>query len=222
MLQTPNRQILSEIIDKKTLGATQGGLISVAFHEKGPEATRQVFTGIQVIANYWLLHNGFSIRIGDPIVGPKFRSYITDKIAEKRQKVHEIIKDTHHDRLRAMPGMTIREPFESMVERELNHVRDDPEQYTQKNLKEDNNMKNMATAGSKCSYINVSQMSACVRQQSVEGTRIPLGFCHRTLPHFSKDNFSLEAWGVHEELVFARIYTSGVLFPYYGWTGGSH
>ena len=54
MLQTPNRQILSGIIDKKALGATQGSLISVAFHEKGPEATCQVFTGIEVIANYWL------------------------------------------------------------------------------------------------------------------------------------------------------------------------
>ena len=94
-----------------------------------------------------------------------------------------------------MPGMTIRKPFKSMVERELNHVRDNLGQYTQKNLKEDNNVKKMVTASSKCSFINVSQMSVCVGQQSVEGTRIPFGFCHRTLPHFSKDDFSLEAWG---------------------------
>ncbi|KAG1718344.1 hypothetical protein EDB19DRAFT_1650590 [Suillus lakei] len=38
-------------------------------------------------------------------------------------------------------------------------------------------------------------MSVCVGQQSVEGRRIPFGFRHRTLPHFTKDDFSLEACG---------------------------
>ena len=193
-----NGEILFGIVDKKTVGATQGGLIHVVFREKGPEATRQVFTGIQVIVNYWLFHNGFSIGIGDTIAGPKVMSYITDKIAEKKQKVHEIIEDAYHDRLKAMPGMTIRESFESMVERELNRARDDSGQYAQKNLKEDNNVKQMVTAGSKGSYINISQMSVCVGQQSVEGKRIPFGFRHRTLPHFSKDDFSPEARGFVE------------------------
>ena len=36
-------------------------------------------------------------------------------------------------------------------------------------------------------------MSVCVGQQSVEGKRIPFGFRHRTPPHFTKDDFSLEA-----------------------------
>ena len=47
-----NGEILFGIVDMKTVGATQGGLIHVVFCEKGPEATRQVFTGIQVIINY--------------------------------------------------------------------------------------------------------------------------------------------------------------------------
>jgi len=55
-----------------------------------------------------------------------------------------------------MPGMTIRESFEtrSEVERELNHTCDDSGQYAQKNL-------------------NISQTSVCVGQQGVEGRRIP-------------------------------------------------
>ena len=54
-------------------------------------------------------------------------------------------------------------------------------------------MKQMVVAGSKGSFINISQMSVCVGQQSVEGRRIPFGFRHRTLPHFAKDDFSPEA-----------------------------
>ncbi|KIJ10873.1 hypothetical protein PAXINDRAFT_101865 [Paxillus involutus ATCC 200175] len=46
------------IVDKKTVGAMQGGLIHVVFREKGPEATRQLFTGIQTVVNFWLFHNG--------------------------------------------------------------------------------------------------------------------------------------------------------------------
>ncbi|KAF7307326.1 Beta and beta-prime subunits of DNA dependent RNA-polymerase [Mycena indigotica] len=41
-------------------------------------------------------------------------------------------------------------------------------------------------------------MSVCVGQQSVEGRRIPFGFKHRTLPHFTKDDFSPEARGFVE------------------------
>lgn len=43
-------------------------------------------------------------------------------------------------------------------------------------------MKQMVVAGSKGSFVNISQMSVCVGQQSVEGRRTPFGFRHRTLP----------------------------------------
>ena len=79
--------------------------------------------------------------------------------------------------------MTIRELFESMVERELILVHDQSGQYAQKHSKEDNNVKQMVVAGSKGSFINTSQMSVCVGKQSVEGRRLSFGFKHRTLPH---------------------------------------
>ncbi|KAI6111259.1 RNA polymerase 2 [Pisolithus sp. B1] len=41
-------------------------------------------------------------------------------------------------------------------------------------------------------------MSVCVGQQSVEGKRIPFGFRHQTLPHFTKDDFSPGARGFVE------------------------
>eukprot|EP00953_Heterococcus_sp_UTEX-ZZ885_P009773 5728-Heterococcus_DN1.PRE.1 len=56
----------------------------------------------------------------------------------------------------------------------------------------------MATAGSKGSFINISQILACVGQQNVEGQRIPYGFRHRTLPHFAKDDLGPESRGFVE------------------------
>ncbi|KAF7340221.1 DNA-directed RNA polymerase subunit [Mycena venus] len=193
-----NGEIIFGIVEKKTVGAAQGGLVHVVFREKGPEATRSLFTGLQMVVNFWLFHNGFSIGIGDTIADRGTMSFITKKIADCKANVVEIIDNATHDRLKAAPGMTIRESFEKMVERELNVARDDSGQYAQKNLKEDNNVKQMVVAGSKGSFINISQMSVCVGQQSVEGRRIPFGFRHRTLPHFTKDDFSPEARGFVE------------------------
>ena len=59
-------------------------------------------------------------------------------------------------------------------------------------------MKNMVTAGSKGSFINISQMIACVGQQNVEGKRIPYGFLNRTPPHFTKDDYGPESRGFVE------------------------
>ncbi|KAI0075928.1 beta and beta-prime subunits of DNA dependent RNA-polymerase [Panus rudis PR-1116 ss-1] len=193
-----NGEIIFGIVEKKTVGAAQGGLVHVVFREKGPEATRGLFTGLQQVVNYWLFHNGFSIGIGDTIADKKTMEHITEQIAIRKQNVIQIMDDAYHDRLKAQPGMTIRESFESRVERELNLARDQNGQYAQKSLKEDNNVKQMVVAGSKGSFINISQMSVCVGQQIVEGKRIPFGFRHRSLPHFTKDDFSPEARGFVE------------------------
>ncbi|TRM63029.1 hypothetical protein BD626DRAFT_497365 [Schizophyllum amplum] len=185
-----NGDIMYGVVDKKTVGASQGGLIHVVFREKGPEATRTLFTGLQQIVNFWLFHNGFSIGI--------VMQKITKTIDEQKEKVKELTADAHWDLLKPAPGMTIRETFESKVNHELNKARDDAGKDAQDGLKDDNNVKQMVVAGSKGSFINISQMSVCVGQQSVEGKRIPFGFRHRTLPHFTKDDYSPEARGFVE------------------------
>ncbi|CAI5470926.1 unnamed protein product [Closterium sp. Yama58-4] len=55
-----------------------------------------------------------------------------------------------------------------------------------------------ATVCSSCrsvSPINISQMVACVGQQSVRGKRAPNGFLHRSLPHFPHHDRSPQAKG---------------------------
>src|ERR1700720_210357 len=49
-----NGEIIFGIVEKKTVGAAQGSLIHVVFREKGPEATRQPFTGLRRLQHwYW-------------------------------------------------------------------------------------------------------------------------------------------------------------------------
>ncbi|XP_052588307.1 DNA-directed RNA polymerase III subunit RPC1-like [Peromyscus californicus insignis] len=44
----------------------------------------------------------------------------------------------------------------------------------------------MVLCGSKGSFINISQMIACVGQQAISGSWVPDGFENRSLPHFEK------------------------------------
>jgi DNA-directed RNA polymerase II subunit RPB1 len=92
--------------------------------------------------------------------------FINEHIAERKQNISNIIEEAYHDRLQVALDMTPRESFERRVERELSLARDTPGQYTQKNLKDNNNVKQMVVAGSNGSFITNSQISVCVGQQS--------------------------------------------------------
>jgi DNA-directed RNA polymerase II subunit RPB1 len=90
------------------------------------------------------------------------------------------------------------ESFEKQVNQVLNKARDDAGNMAQQSLRDTNNVVRMVTAGSKGSFINISQMIACVGQQNVEGKRIPFGFNQRTLPHFTKNDYGPESRGFVE------------------------
>ena len=193
-----NGEIFYGVINKKVVGSAAGGLIHIIFRERGPEICRDFFGGCQRVVNYWLLHNGFSIGIGDTVADKATATFITEEIIRAKGQVDVYIQDARLDRMKPEAGMTLRESFESKVNRELNTARDTVGSRAEKDLPNWNNVKQMVIAGSKGSFINISQMSACVGQQSVEGKRIPFGFRHRTLPHFTKDDFSPESRGFVE------------------------
>lgn len=190
--------LLTGIICKRTVGNTGGGIIHIIFNEFGPEAAKNFFNGVQRVVNYWLLQNGFSIGIGDTIADKATMETINTAIADAKAKVKDIILTGQRNKLARAPGMTYMETFESEVNKELNKARDIAGKSAQDSLKEQNNIKQMVVAGSKGSFINISQMTACVGQQNVEGKRIPFGFRHRTLPHFLKDDNGPESRGFVE------------------------
>ncbi|KAI9219424.1 Rna polymerase II [Blastocladiella britannica] len=191
-------ELLAGIICKKTVGTAAGGLIHVSWVEHGPEAAKALLNGCQTIVNYWLLHNGFSIGIGDTIANPTTMNAINKLIENANQSVSELIEKARVEELERQPGMTIRETFEASANKFLNEAVNEAGKAAAASFMAHNNVKHMVTAGSKGSNINISQMSACVGQQNVEGKRIPFGFQYRSLPHFTKDDYSPESRGFVE------------------------
>lgn len=191
-------QIMYGLLTKKNVGASSGGVIHVIYNELGWEAAVKFFSGCQKVVNYWLLHNGFSIGIGDTIPDKSTIDKIEAAIQEQKDEVDDLTLKATTNQLESLPGMNVRETFESQVSKALNTARDKAGTRTEQSLKDANNAVTMARSGSKGSTINISQMTALVGQQSVEGKRIPFGFKYRTLPHFTKDDYSPESRGFVE------------------------
>ena len=197
-LYVNNGDLMYGLLNKKIVGASSGGIIHIIYNELGPQAAMSFFNGAQTIVNFWLLHNGFSIGIGDTIPDRETIQAIENAVNKRKDEVTELTRSATENELEPMPGMNVRETFESKVSKALNTARDEAGTATEDNLKDLNNAIQMARSGSKGSSINISQMTAVVGQQSVEGKRIPFGFKYRTLPHFTKDDYSPESRGFVE------------------------
>jgi DNA-directed RNA polymerase II subunit RPB1 len=191
-------EVVAGTLCKKTLGTSEGSLIHVIWEEVGPDAARKFLGHTQWLVNYWLLQQGFSIGIGDTIADAATMEKINETIGKAKSDVKDLIKLAQDKQLEAQPGRTMKESFENRVNGVLNKARDEAGASAQRSLSESNNLKAMVTAGSKGTFINISQMTACVGQQNVEGKRIPYGFVDRTLPHFTKDDYGPESRGFVE------------------------
>ncbi|KAI1766640.1 beta and beta-prime subunits of DNA dependent RNA-polymerase [Hypoxylon sp. FL1150] len=205
-------QLLFGLLTKKNVGAASGGIVHLCYNELGPEGAMAFLNGCQRVINYWLLHNGFSIGIGDTIPDKDTIEKVQVHINDQKQEVANLTAQATANELEPLPGMNVRETFESKVSKALNSARDKAGTSAENSLKDLNNAVVMARSGSKGSSINISQMSALVGQQIVEGKRIPFGFKYRTLPHFTKDDYSPEARGFVENSYLRGLTPSEFFF----------
>lgn len=191
-------ELICGIVDKRTVGSSANGLIHVTWKEYGAEVTSKLISQIQVLINHYLLQRGQSIGVGDTIADDGTMRNVINTIQDAKEEVKTLIKKAQFKELHLLPGKSMMESFETEVNKVLNGARDQSGSSAQKSLLKSNNIKRMVTAGSKGSFINISQICACVGQQNVEGKRIAYGFRRRTLPHFVVDDLGPESRGFVE------------------------
>jgi DNA-directed RNA polymerase II subunit RPB1 len=191
-------ELVEGTIDKKTIGSGMGGLIHTAWLDAGFEANARFMSQTQKVVNYWVLQSSFSIGAIDTVADLNTMQQIENTINKAKSQVRDLVLQGQRGELETQPGRTMIESFEQYVNKVLNTARDHAGMAAQESLTERNSVKAMVTAGSKGSFINISQIIACVGQQNVEGKRIPYGFKRRSLPHFSKDDLGPESRGFVE------------------------
>jgi len=188
-------ELLTGVLCKNTLGTSSGGLVHTIWLQLGADPARLFLNHCNFIVTAWLVTRGFSVGVGDCVVESDTMKAIDDAIEAAKLDVGELITRYKQKKLEAGPGKTVQETFEEQVSKRLNEARNETGKLVREAVPETNNIKRMASSGSKGKDINLAQIIACVAQQNVDGRRIKEGFKGRTLPHFPKGDLGPEARG---------------------------
>jgi len=183
---------------KDVLAGGSKGLLQRICNDFGNMASAKYIDDLQNVITEYMKSSGFSVGISDLISDKKTNDEIIDVITKKKSDVKNLIDQTQIGIFENNTGKTNEEEFETQVNNILNQATSESGKIGLKSLGANNRFVTMVKAGSKGSDLNISFMISCLGQQNVDGKRIPYGFEHRTLPHFSKFDDSPGARGFVE------------------------
>lgn len=177
--------LLAGNLDKEIIGnGSKKGLVYVLIRDNsGPVAARALLRFTKMTAR-WLMNWGFSIGIEDVSPSAKLSSKKQIGMAEGYAKANQLVEQFRAGTLALQPGCNEEQSLEALMNGTLSKLRESMGNMCMDELHRLNPPRVMAVCGSKGSTLNISQMVACVGQQSVGGARIQEGFVERTLPIF--------------------------------------
>ena len=169
---------------------------SIIFRDLGPKACLEFFNNTQHIIRAYLMKNMFSVGIKDLILDSKLSNDIEAKINQTKLEVEKTIKTIHLNMFENLSSDSNQETFEQKVNMQLNGARNSAgNMLKERCLSRENRFMNMVNSGSKGKLINLSQMTACLGPQDIDGKRVPYGYSNRTLPHFVQFSDGAESRG---------------------------
>ena len=198
ILEIKNGTYVRGQMDKSVLGAGTKGLLQRVCNDFGNMASAKFIDDLQNIVTEYMKSSAFSVGISDLISDQKTNEDIIKVITQKKQDVKNLIDQTQIGIFENNTGKTNVEEFETQVNSILNQATSESGKIGLKSLSKNNRFVTMVNAGSKGSDLNISFMISCLGQQNVDGKRIPYGFEHRTLPHYTKYDDSPGARGFVE------------------------
>jgi DNA-directed RNA polymerase II subunit RPB1 len=212
IIQIENGKYLRGQLDKGALGSSTKGLIHRVCNDFGNMPCSDFIDNLQSIITDYMCISGFSVGISDLYSNIQTKEKIVTKISEKKKEVYDIIQQTQLGIFENTSGKPNNEEFESKVNNILNKASSEAGNIGLENLNKSNRFVMMVNAGSKGSELNIAQMICCLGQQNVDGKRIPYGFEHRTLPHYTKYDDSPPARGFVESSYISGLSPQELFF----------
>ncbi len=188
-------ELIHGTIDEKAIGAFKGLIIDQIVRKYGAYTARIFLDNATKLAIRAIMHFGFSFGIDDEDIPDDALNQIIDVIREAEDDVTNLVMAFRRGELDPLPGRTIEETLELRIMQSLGRARDRAGKIAGGYLGLDNSAVIMAVSGARGSMLNLTQMAACVGQQSVRGERIKRGYTDRTLPHFRRGELGAEARG---------------------------
>jgi DNA-directed RNA polymerase II subunit RPB1 len=198
VLEIKNGEYIRGQMDKGVLADGTKGLLHRTCNDFGNMASAKFIDDLQNIITEYMKTSSFSVGISDLISDEKTKSEIIEVITKKKTDVKNLIDQVQIGIFENNTGKTNEQEFETQVNNILNKATDESGKIGREKLSKTNGFVTMVNSGSKGSDLNISFMISCLGQQNVDGKRIPYGFEHRTLPHFTKYDDSPAARGFVE------------------------
>ena len=156
--------LLAGVLCKGSLGkGISAGLIHVLYRDYNENEAARFIVNTQRVVNRWLEGAGFSIGIGDCCITQRTHLHIKRVLHRLLQYIQELNGKRH---------ICSREQLEAQTSKVLQSIINQTGKAALQHVDPDNRIFCAVTSGSKGTPINISQIMACVGQQSVEGQRI--------------------------------------------------
>jgi DNA-directed RNA polymerase II subunit RPB1 len=186
VIEIVNGVILRGQFDKDVLGGSTKGILQRVCNDFGRDTAAVFIDEIQSIVTEYMKVSGYSVGISDLIADEKTNVMIRKSILDKIKEANDLIDETRLGVFKNPTGKSNKVEFETQINSILNDAAGKAGSLSRESLSPDNRFVIMVNAGSKGSDLNISQMTACLGQQNVDGKRIPYSYDARTLPHFTK------------------------------------
>ncbi|CAK9300704.1 unnamed protein product [Gordionus sp. m RMFG-2023] len=203
-----NGTLICGVADKSLLGSGtkhESAFYSIFRYFNSRQAAIAMIRVCRVSVAYLKDHSGFSIGLGDVTPGRGLLKAKAELLTKGYATCKGFIEALARGELTCQPGCTPDQTLEAVILKELSVIREHAGQACLKELPASNSPLIMALCGSKGSFINISQMIACVGQQAISGQRVPNGFENRSLPHFERYSKIPEAKGFVQNSFYSGL-----------------
>ncbi|XP_042221179.1 DNA-directed RNA polymerase III subunit RPC1-like [Homarus americanus] len=208
-----NSELLAGALDKSLLGSgSKKNIFYVILKDYGKDHAADAMWRVARLSTLFIMNRGFSIGIGDVMPGSGLLTRKQELLDDGYGKCDEFISQLKEGTLHCQPGCTAEETLEQLILKELSTIRDKAGKACVMELHKTNAALIMAISGSKGSFINISQMIACVGQQAIGGKRVPNGFEDRALPHYERHSKIPAAKGFVSNSFFSGMTPTEFIF----------
>jgi DNA-directed RNA polymerase subunit A' len=190
-----NGQLKTGAIDERAYGAFSGKILDSIVKDYGTDKAREFLDSATKLAISCIMKRGFTTSTADEEIPREAKDRIEELLSKAESRVEQLIDAFHNDELESLPGRSLRETLEMKIMQVLGEARDKSGEIAESYFGMDNHAVIMALTGARGSMLNLTQIAACVGQQSVRGGRIERGYSNRTLPHFREGELGAKASG---------------------------
>ena len=197
-LKIVNGKLISGVLNKQTIGASNNGLIHYIMQNYDAATTAKFINDVQSFTNRYLQFIGFSVGYDDIKRCPALQSKTSEIIESCKKNIAEYIEQIYKKKSKLSM-----DDFEQHIFNTLNKTRDNIGSIVMKSIHPSNSFYQMINSKAKGNILNISQILGAVGQQNLQWRgkqgRVPLIVNNRTLPYFHQYDASPTARGFIEQ-----------------------